>query len=87
VPTLKTQLSDAEQTQALLMERYLERHPKVIDNADKIAITKLQLSKAVDLAIADLDTRLAASKDSVRALETEICHPGVQGAEPARARR
>jgi capsular exopolysaccharide synthesis family protein len=71
VPTLKTQLSDAEQTQALLMERYLERHPKVIDNADKIAITKLQLSKAVDLAIADLDTRLAASKDSVRALETE----------------
>jgi succinoglycan biosynthesis transport protein ExoP len=71
VPALKAQLSEAEQAQALLMERYLERHPKVIDNADKIAITKLQLQKAVDLAIADLDTRLAAAKDSVSALETE----------------
>jgi succinoglycan biosynthesis transport protein ExoP len=71
VPSLKTQLSEAEQTQALLMERYLEKHPKVIDNADRIAITKLQLSKAVDLAIADLDTRLAAARDSVKALETE----------------
>jgi polysaccharide biosynthesis transport protein len=71
VPTLKTQLSEAEQTQALLMERYLEKHPKVIDNADKIAITKLQLQKAVELAIADLNTRLAAAKDSVAALEAE----------------
>ena len=71
VPTLKAQLSEAEQTQALLMERYLERHPKVIDNADKIAITKIQLSRAVDLAIADLDTRLAAAKDSVDALQKE----------------
>ena len=71
VPALKTQLSEAEQTQALLMERYLERHPKVIENANKIAITKLQLSKAVDLAIADLDTRLAAARDSVQALEKE----------------
>jgi capsular exopolysaccharide synthesis family protein len=71
VPTLRAQLSEAEQTQALLMERYLEKHPKVIDNADKIAITKIQLQKAVDLAIADLDTRLAAARDSVTALEKE----------------
>ncbi len=78
VPTLKTQLSEAEQAQALLMERYLERHPKVIDNADKIAITKLQLQKAVDLAIADLDTRLAAAKDSVAALEKEYANQEAQ---------
>ena len=71
VPTLKAQLNDAEQTQALLMERYLERHPKVIDNADKIAITKIQLAKAVDLAIADLNTRLSSSRDNVAALEKE----------------
>jgi capsular exopolysaccharide synthesis family protein len=71
VPTLKAQLNDAEQTQALLNERYLERHPKVIENANKIAITKVQLANAVDLAIADLQTRLAAAKDSVNALETE----------------
>jgi capsular exopolysaccharide synthesis family protein len=71
VPTLRTQLSDAEQTQALLMQRYLEKHPKVIDNADKIAVTKAQLAKAIDLAIADLDARLAAARDSVAALEKE----------------
>jgi len=71
VPLLKTQLSEAEQTQALLMERYLERHPKVIDNADKIAVTKNQLDKAVDMAIADLDARLAAARDSVDALDKE----------------
>ncbi len=71
VPALKAQLSDAEQTQALLMERYLEKHPKVIDNADKIAITKSQLDRAVDLAIADLSTRLASARESVRVLEGE----------------
>jgi capsular exopolysaccharide synthesis family protein len=71
VPTLKGQLSDAEQAQALLMERYLEKHPKVIDNADKIRVIKLQLQKAVDLAIADLETRLSASRDSVTALQKE----------------
>jgi succinoglycan biosynthesis transport protein ExoP len=71
VPALKSQLSEAEQTQALLMERYLERHPKVIDNADKIRVIKLQLQKAVDLAIADLETRLSAARDSVTALQKE----------------
>jgi succinoglycan biosynthesis transport protein ExoP len=71
VPTLKAQLNEAEQTQALLMERYLGRHPKVIDNADKISITKIQLAKAVDLAIADLDTRLSSARDNVRGLEKE----------------
>ncbi|HEY5228170.1 MAG TPA: polysaccharide biosynthesis tyrosine autokinase [Opitutaceae bacterium] len=71
VPGLKSQLNDAEQTQALLMERYLERHPKVIDNANKIAVTKEQLARAVDLAIADLDTRLAGAQDSVKDLEKE----------------
>ena len=71
VPALKTQLSDAEQTQSLLMERYLERHPKVIDNANRIAVTKTELGKAVELAIADLNTRLSSARDSVRSLEKE----------------
>jgi capsular exopolysaccharide synthesis family protein len=71
VPTLRTELSDAEQAQALLLERYLERHPKVIDNADRIRVIKIHLDQAVDLAIADLATRLAAAHDSVDALEKE----------------
>jgi capsular exopolysaccharide synthesis family protein len=71
VPTLKAQLSEAEQAQALLMERYLEKHPKVIENADKIAVTKTELAKAVDLAVADLGARLSSSQDSVKNLEKE----------------
>jgi capsular exopolysaccharide synthesis family protein len=71
VPTLKAELNEAEQTQALLNERYLEKHPKVIDNANRIAITKAQLDRAVELAIADLQTQLAAARDSVAALEKE----------------
>ena len=71
VPTLKAQLNEAEQTQALLMERYLEKHPKVVDNADKISITRIQLAKAVELAIADLNTRLSSARDNVAALQKE----------------
>jgi len=71
VPLLKAQLNEAEQAQALLNERYLENHPKVKDNANKIAITKIQLAKAIDLAIADLDARMAAARDSVNALQKE----------------
>lgn len=71
VPALKTQLSEAEQVRALLMERYLEKHPRVIDNANKISITKLQLANAIDLAIADLNTRLSSSRDNVASLEKE----------------
>jgi capsular exopolysaccharide synthesis family protein len=78
VPNLKQQLSEAEQTQSLLMERYLERHPKVIENADKIAITRSQLQRAVDLAIADLDTRLAAARDNVHDLEGEYSRQEAQ---------
>jgi len=71
VPSLKAQLSEAEQTQSLLTERYLERHPKVIENTNKIAVTKAELAKAVDMAIADLNTRLSGARDSVRSLERE----------------
>ena len=78
VPTLKAQLSEAEQQQSLLTERYLERHPKVIENANKIAITKAELAKAVDLAIADLDAKLAASRDSVAGLEKEYASQEAQ---------
>jgi succinoglycan biosynthesis transport protein ExoP len=71
VPALRTQLNEAEQAQALLMQRYLEKHPKVIDNAEKIAVTKAQLSRAIDLAIADLGARLSSAHANVAALEKE----------------
>ena len=68
IPALKTQLADALQRQALLGERYLERHPAMIEIANTIATLREQLRKAIDLAIADL----SASLDNVRQTEASL---------------
>ena len=71
VPTLKAQLTDLLQTQSILAERYLERHPKMIDVSDKIGVTQDNLARAIDLAIADLSTRRNAAEQSVAALQAD----------------
>ena len=71
VPTLKNQLSDLRQTQSVLGERYLERHPRMIDLANQIAVVQDQLEKAVDLAVADLATQLSEARQSEANLQTE----------------
>ena len=71
VPALKTQLSTLQQEQILLTDRYLDRHPKMIDVANKIASTEDQLEKAKDLAIADLRTRLSEARQSVTTYKEE----------------
>ena len=58
VPNLRTQLEALQRDQALLAERYLERHPKMINVANAIAVAKDQLDAALALAIADLKTNL-----------------------------
>jgi capsular exopolysaccharide synthesis family protein len=71
VPTLKNQLSELRQTQSVLGERYLERHPRMIELANQITIVQEQLDKAVDLAVADLATQLSEAKQSEANLQTE----------------
>jgi capsular exopolysaccharide synthesis family protein len=71
VPGLKSQLSSLQQEQILLTDRYLDRHPRMIDVANKIASTEDQLEKAKDLAIADLRTRLSEARQSVKTYEEE----------------
>lgn len=71
VPTLKNQLSAFQQEQLLLADRYLDRHPRMIDVSNRIATTEDQLQKAMDLAIADLKTRLAEARQSVMTYEEE----------------
>ncbi len=71
VPTLKNQLSGLRQTQSVYAERYLERHPRMIDLANQITIVQEQLDKAIDLAVADLATRLSESRQSEADLEAE----------------
>jgi len=71
VPTLKNQLSSLLQTQSVLAERYLERHPKMIDLSNQIAVVQEQFDKAVELAVADLATRLNEARQSESNLQTE----------------
>ena len=71
VPSLKNQLSTFQQEQLLLADRYLDRHPRMIDVSNRIATTEDQLQKAMDLAIADLKTRLAEARQSVKTYEDE----------------
>ncbi|ACB77146.1 GumC family protein [Opitutus terrae] len=72
VPTLSAQLSSLLQSQSVLAERYLERHPKMIDLANSIAIVQEQLGKALDLAIADLGTRLNEARENERTLQEQF---------------
>ncbi len=72
VQALRTELAQAQQLQDLLAERYLERHPKMIEVAGRIRITKTQLRQAIDGAIADLQTNLAAFRSHVANLQAEF---------------
>lgn len=71
IPSLKGQLAATLQRQALLNDRYLERHPQVIENNKQIATIREQLGKAVDMAIADLTANLEKARQNEASLEAE----------------
>ncbi|HEY4247666.1 MAG TPA: polysaccharide biosynthesis tyrosine autokinase [Lacunisphaera sp.] len=57
IPSLKAQLAELTKQQSILSERYLEKHPKMIDLANAIEVVKSQLSHNIDQSIADLRTQ------------------------------
>ena len=71
VPALRTQLDTLRQTQSVLADRYLERHPRMIEVANQIAVAEEQLRGAVGLAVADLRTSLDKARSDEAALERE----------------
>lgn len=71
VPDLSKQLEALRRDQSLLAERYLERHPKMINIVNAIAVAEDQLNTAVQLAIADLKTNLERALASEKTLEQE----------------
>ncbi len=71
VPNVRAQLADLVRTQAVLSERYLELHPKMIDVANAINVAQAQLNKAVELAIADLKATLEKARSQEASLEKE----------------
>ena len=72
VPSLKNQLAGLLQTQSVLAERYLERHPKMVDLSNNIGVVQEQLDKAIKLAIADLSARLNESRQNETTLLNEF---------------
>ena len=71
IPALKTQIAELSRNQAVLAERYLERHPLMIETANKLRVAQEQLNQQVTLAIADLQSRLAKTIDSEKTYEKE----------------
>jgi succinoglycan biosynthesis transport protein ExoP len=64
IPTLKAQLADLNKTQAILSERYLERHPKMIELANSIDVVTEQIKRNIEQSIADLRTQYVKLQDT-----------------------
>jgi capsular exopolysaccharide synthesis family protein len=71
VPTIRAQLAELTRQQSVLGERYYERHPKMIDIANALAAGQGQLTKAIDLAIADLHASLEKARANEKNMEGE----------------
>ena len=71
VPTLRIQLAEFQQKQALLSERYLELHPKFVDAVNEAAIAQSRFDRAVQTAVTDLYAAQAAARQSVKSLQDE----------------
>lgn len=71
IPALRAHLDELKRNQAVLSERYLERHPKMIDLANAIQVAQAQLTQAITLAIQELQTSLDKAHATERALQDE----------------
>jgi succinoglycan biosynthesis transport protein ExoP len=71
IPSLKGQLAELTKQQSVLSERYLERHPKMVDLANSIDVLSQQIQKNIEQAIADLNTQFAKVQDSETSFERE----------------
>lgn len=72
VGALKIQLDQLRAKQNLLSERYFERHPAMVENANQIAVAQEELNRAVEFAIADWKTRQAQATQALAATEEEF---------------
>ncbi len=71
IATLKVQLADLTRQQSIYSERYLERHPKMVDLSNSIDVVTQQIQKNIVQAIADLRTQFTKARDSEQAYEQE----------------
>jgi capsular exopolysaccharide synthesis family protein len=71
IPVLKSQLADLKKQQELLSERYLERHPKMIEVANAIEVVTAQIQHNIEQSIADLRTQYVKLQDTEASYQRE----------------
>ena len=71
IASLKAQLADLNKQQSILGERYLERHPKMIDVANTIEVITQQITRNVEQSISDLRTQFINVSQSEQSYERE----------------
>ena len=71
IPTFKTQLAELKKQQSILSERYLERHPKMVDLANAIDIVSAQISRSIEQSIADLRTQYVKLQETEASYQRE----------------
>ncbi len=64
IAALKTQLASLMNEQSILSERYLERHPKMVNLANSIDVVTAQIQHDVDQSILDLRTQYEKLKET-----------------------
>lgn len=64
IPVLKKQLADLGNQQSMLSERYLERHPKMLNVANSIDIITEQIRHDIEQSLSDLRTQYQKLKET-----------------------
>ena len=72
VPILRSQLTALQASLNLLSERYLERHPSMIEKSNQIAVMEEDLAKAINQAVAELKSRQSEARQTLKTLEDDF---------------
>ncbi|MDI1250174.1 MAG: polysaccharide biosynthesis tyrosine autokinase [Lacunisphaera sp.] len=71
ISTLKAQLADLNKSASILSERYLERHPKMIEVANSIDVVTAQITRNIEQSIADLRTQYVKLQETEASYQRE----------------
>jgi len=71
IASLRTQRADFTKTQSILSEKYLEKHPRMIDLANSITVLDEQINQNVEQAVSDLQTQLRKVRESEASYQRE----------------
>jgi polysaccharide biosynthesis transport protein len=71
MPALTTQLEELKKQKSIYSERYLERHPKMIDLTNAIEVVTQQINSNIEQAVAELATQYNKTVQSEQSYERE----------------